>query len=179
MGYSSFCARVISGNSGATILGNKLTARSNNELELKNPKPATANNVIRGKVSHKMLTETLSNLLFSVRPVFLTSSFINTNKVFWWDILFAYCRNCDIHTLYNLPTDIYPDCTKNKLLSIFKLENKEREHLILSLINELQNFDHSKLQLLMHDMQKRFSYDSTILKKENKMLKEKIKKPQT
>jgi len=103
--------------------------------------------------------------------VFLTSSFIGSNNLFWWDHLYALCKNCTVNSsLQKLPNEVYSKHIQKKLYTIFAIDKKERNQLIWSLITELQDYNHSELQLLMDDLTKRFDYDLDVLKKENKML---------
>ena len=103
--------------------------------------------------------------------VFLTSSFINTNKVFWWDHLYAICKNCMVNSsLNNLSSEIYTQNLEKKLFTIFAVDKRDRDQLIWSLIAELQDYDPSKLQLLVTDLASRFNYDLEALKEDNEML---------
>jgi peptidoglycan/xylan/chitin deacetylase (PgdA/CDA1 family) len=113
--------------------------------------------------------------------VFLTSSFINSNKVFWWDHLYAICKNCTGNSsLNNLSNEIYTKNLQKKLSTIFAVDKGDRNLLIWSLITDLQDYDPSKLQLLVTDLASRFNYDLEALKEDNEMLSwENIKKLKT
>ncbi len=103
--------------------------------------------------------------------IFLTSSFINNDNLFWWDHFYALCKNCRVNSsLHNLPNEIYSDYMKKKLYANFAMDKNERDQLIWSLIAELHNYDNNELHLLVNDLAKRFVYDLDVLKKENKML---------
>ena len=103
--------------------------------------------------------------------IFLTSSFMDSRKVFWWDLLYALFKNGVIDSSVNhFSNEIYTKDIENKLLSIFSIDRKKRDQLIISMITELQNYEYSSLKLLVQNLKKRIEIDSTTLVKENRML---------
>ena len=103
--------------------------------------------------------------------IFLTSSYIDNNKRFWWDYLYSLCKHCDSQTsMDNLPEDIYTEYLQDTLSSIFAIDRKHRDNLIISMITVLQDYDSAKIKLVTKDLSSRLHGDLSYFEKNNKML---------
>ncbi len=103
--------------------------------------------------------------------IFLTSSYMNSKKVFWWDKLFALCKNgVPDSSFKQFPNEIYPPEIQNRLLSVFALNKERRDPFLITLITELQNYDYSLIKLIVQDLQKRLGVDLKTVPNKNKML---------